>query len=95
VGGSLVILYERLPCSRIGQKVRQHILATVLENRSSPAMAHYEMWIYNNNTIMSSFYANTKVRYTNYLPTPIAYNINMVDRSHVVIPPSSSHVNMW
>jgi hypothetical protein len=45
----------------------QHILATPLGNRSSPAMAHYGMEIYNNN-IMPSIYTNSEVRYTNYLP---------------------------
>jgi hypothetical protein len=58
-------------------------------------MAHYGMEIYNNNnTIMPSIYINPKVRYANYLPTPQAYNANVVDRSHVVKSASSSHVNM-
>jgi hypothetical protein len=63
-------------------------------NRSSPAMAHYGMEIYNNNTIMPSIYINPEVRYANYLPTPQAYNINVVDRSQAAMPMSSSHVNM-
>jgi hypothetical protein len=46
--------------------VWQHILVTLLENRSSPAMAHYGMKIYNNN-IMPSIYTNPEVRYMNYL----------------------------
>jgi hypothetical protein len=57
-------------------------------------MTHYGMGIYNDNTIVPSIYANPEVRYTNYLPTPQAYNINVVYRSHVVMPVSSSHVNM-
>jgi hypothetical protein len=57
-------------------------------------MAHYGMEIYNNNTFMSSIYINLEVRYTNYLSTPQAYNTNVVDRSHVAMPMSSSHVNM-
>jgi hypothetical protein len=44
----------------------QHILVTPLRNRSSPAMAHYGMKIYNNN-IIPSIYTNPEVRYTNYL----------------------------
>jgi hypothetical protein len=40
---------------------------TPLGNRSSPAMTHYGMKIYNNNIIMSSIYTNPEVRYTNYL----------------------------
>jgi hypothetical protein len=52
------------------------------------------MEIYNNNTIMSSIYANAEVQYANYLPTPQAYNTNMVDRSHVAMAASSSHVIM-
>jgi hypothetical protein len=47
--------------------VWQHILATPLGNRSSPAMAHYGMEIYNKN-IMPSIYTNPVVRYMNYLP---------------------------
>jgi hypothetical protein len=43
---------------------------------------------------MPSFYTNPEVRYTNYLPTPQVYNINVVDRSYVVVLVSSSHVNM-
>jgi hypothetical protein len=57
-------------------------------------MGHYGMGIYNESTIMPSIYANSKVQYINYLPTHQAYNINVIDRSHVVMPPSSSHVNM-
>jgi hypothetical protein len=45
----------------------EHILATPLGNRSSPAMTHYGMEIYNNNIIMPSIYTNPEVRYTNYL----------------------------
>jgi hypothetical protein len=63
-------------------------------NRSSSAMAHYVMGIYRDNTIVSSIYTNSEVRYTNYLPTPQPYNTNVVDRFHVVIPMSSSHVNI-
>jgi hypothetical protein len=74
--------------------VCKHILTTLLENRSSLTMAHYGMGIYNNNTIMPSIYTNPEVRYINYLPTPQAYNTNMVDRSHVIMPVSSSHINM-
>jgi hypothetical protein len=74
--------------------VCQHILATPLGNQSSPTMAHYGIGIYNNNAIISSFYANPEVQYINYLPTPQAYNTNVVDRSHVAIHVSSSHVNM-
>jgi hypothetical protein len=81
-------------CSRFDRKVWQYILATPLGNRSSPTMAHYGMGIYNNNIIMPSFYANLEVRCTNYLPTPQVYNTNVVDRSHVAMPVSSSHVNM-
>jgi hypothetical protein len=66
---------------------------TLLGNRSSSAMAHYGMEIYNNNAIMPSFYTNPEVRYTNYLSTPQAYNTNVVNRSHVAIPVSSSHAN--
>jgi hypothetical protein len=80
--------------SCINRKVREHILVTPLGNRSSPAMAHYGMGIYDNNTIMPSIYANPEVRYTNYFPTSHAYNTNVVDRSHVTMPASSSHVNM-
>jgi hypothetical protein len=57
-------------------------------------MAHYGIEIYNNNTIMPSIYDNIDVRYENYLPTPQAYNTNVIDRSHVVMLASSSHVNM-
>jgi hypothetical protein len=57
-------------------------------------MAHYGMGIYNNSVIMPSFYANPEVRYANYLPTPQAYNTNVVDRSHFAMLVSSSHVNM-
>jgi hypothetical protein len=92
--GSLVILSEVLLCSRFDRKVHQDILATPLGNRSSPAMTHYGMGIYNNDTIMPSFHTNPKVRYANYLPTARAYDINVVDRSHVVMPVSCSHVNM-
>jgi hypothetical protein len=67
---------------------------TPMENRSSPAMTHYGMRIYNNNAIMPSFYANLEVRYANYLPTPQVYNNNVVDRSHVAMSVSYSHVNM-
>jgi hypothetical protein len=88
-------LSEGLSCSRFDQKVCQHILATLLGNRSSPAIAHFGIGIYNNNTIMSSFYANLEVRYMNYLPTPQAYNTIVVDRSHVAMPVSSSHVSMY
>jgi hypothetical protein len=91
---SLIILSKLLLCSRFDQKVHQHILATLLGNRSSPAMAHYGMEIYNNNTIMPSIYINPEVGYANYLPTHQAYNINAVDRSHVAMPVSSSHINM-
>jgi hypothetical protein len=69
-------------------------LATPLGNQSSPTVAHYGMEIYNDTTIMPSIYANLEVRYANYLPTPQAYNTNSVDRSHVAIPLSSSHVNV-
>jgi hypothetical protein len=72
----------------------QYILVTPLGNQSSPAMTHYGMGIYNNNDIMPSFYANPEVRYTNYLSTAQPYNTNVVDRSHIVISMSSSHVNM-
>jgi hypothetical protein len=81
-------------CSHLDRKVRQHILATPLGTRSSPVMAHYRMGIYNNNAIMPSFYTNLEVRYTNYLSTPQAYNTNVLDRSHVDMLVSSSHVNM-
>jgi hypothetical protein len=74
--------------------VWQHILSTLLGNQSSLAMAHYGMEIYNDNTIMTSIYANPEVQYTNYLPTSQAYNTNIVDRSYVVMPASSSHINM-
>jgi hypothetical protein len=57
-------------------------------------MAHYGIEIYNNNTIIPSIYPNPEVRYTNYLLTPQAYNTNVVDRSHVAMPSSSSHVNV-
>jgi hypothetical protein len=92
--GSLVILSKVLMCSRFDRKVCQNILATRLGNRSSPTMGHYGIGIYNNNAIMSSFYANLEVQYANYLPTPQMYNTIVVDRSHVVLPVSSSHVNM-
>jgi hypothetical protein len=92
--GSLVTLSEVLPCSRFDQKVRQHILVIPLGTRSSLAMAHYGMEIYNNNAIMPSFYINPEVRYANYLSTPQAYNTNVVDRCHVVMHVSSNHVNM-
>jgi hypothetical protein len=92
--GSLVNLSEVLLCSRLDQKVRQHILMTLLGNRSSPTMAHYGMEIYNNNTIMTSIYVNPEVRYINYLFIPQTYNTNMVDRSNVGMRASSSHVNM-
>jgi hypothetical protein len=92
--GSLVILSKVVLCSRFDRKVHQHILTTPLGNRSSPAMAHYGMGIYNNNAIMPSFYTNPEVWYTNYLSTPEAYNTNVVHRSHVAMPVSSSHVNM-
>jgi hypothetical protein len=68
---------------------------TLLRNRSSPAMTHYGMGIYNDNTIISSIYANQEVRYTNYMPTPQAYNINVVDRSHIVTSVSSIYVNIY
>jgi hypothetical protein len=92
--GLLVTLSKGFPCLHSDRKVRQHILATLLGNRSSPTMAHYEMGIYNNNTIMPSFYDNPEVRYANYLSTTQAYNTNIVDKSHVAMPMSSSHVNM-
>jgi hypothetical protein len=57
-------------------------------------MAYYWMGIYNNNAIMPSFYDNSELRCANYLPTPQAYNTNVVDRSHVAMHMSSSHVNM-
>jgi hypothetical protein len=50
----------------------QHILATPLETRSSPAMAHYGMEIYN--SIMPSIYTNTEVRYLNYLPVSNSFD---------------------
>jgi hypothetical protein len=81
-------------CSIFDRKLRQHILMTPLENRSSPVITHYGMRIYNNNAIMPSFYANPEVRYANYLSTPQAYNNNVVDRSHVAMPMSYNHVNM-
>jgi hypothetical protein len=37
---------------------------------------------------------NPEVRYVNYLPTPEAYNTNVVDSSHVAMLVSSSRVNM-
>jgi hypothetical protein len=40
-------------------------------------------------------YFNSEVRYSNYLPTPQVYNTNVVDKSHVVMHDSSSHVNMY
>jgi hypothetical protein len=89
----VIILSEVLLCSCFDRKVRQHILMTPLGNRSSPAMAHYGMWIYNDNIIMPSIYANPEVQY-DFFSTPQAYNTNVVDRSHVAIPMSSSHVNM-
>jgi hypothetical protein len=92
--GSLVILSKVLSCSRFDRKVRQHILTTPLGNRSSLAMAHYGMEIYNNNTIIPSIYDNAEVQYANYLPTPQSYNTNVVDRSHVAMHVSSSHINM-
>jgi hypothetical protein len=52
------------------------------------------MGIYNNNTIVPSFYANPEVRYANHLSTAQAYNTNVVDRSYVAMSVSSSHVNM-
>jgi hypothetical protein len=45
----------------------EYIFVTPLGNRSSPAMAHYGMEIYSNNS-MPSIYTNPKVWYTNYLP---------------------------
>jgi hypothetical protein len=78
--GSLVTLSKVLLCLGFDRKVRQHILATPLRNRSSPAMAHYRMEIYNGTTIMPSIYANPEVRYANYLPTPQVYNTNLIDR---------------
>jgi hypothetical protein len=57
-------------------------------------MAHYGMEIYNDTTIMPSIYANPEVQYANYLPTPQTYNTNLVDRFHVAMPSSSSHVNV-
>jgi hypothetical protein len=92
--GSLVIFSEVLMSSCFDRKVHQHILVTPLGNRSSPAVAHYAMESYNNNTIMPSIYAKPEVWYINYLPTPQAYNTNVVDKSHVVMHASSSHVNM-
>jgi hypothetical protein len=92
--GSLVILSKVLLCSHFDRKVRQHILMTPMGNRSSPTMAHYGVGIYNNNAIMTSFYDNSEVRYTNYFPTPQVYNTNVVDGSHIVMHMSSSHVNM-
>jgi hypothetical protein len=71
----------------------QHILATLLGNQSFSAMVHYSMGIYNNNTILPSFYANPEVRYANYLPTPQTYKTNVVDGSHVVMPMSSSRMH--
>jgi hypothetical protein len=50
--------------------------------------------MYNNNTIMSSIYTKSDVRYTNYLPTHQVYNTNVLDRSQVVMSAPSSHVNM-
>jgi hypothetical protein len=47
--------------------VANTFLVTPLGNRSSPAMAHYGMEIYNENIIMPSIYTNPEVRYTNYL----------------------------
>jgi hypothetical protein len=58
-------------------------------------MAHYGMGIYNDNTIMSSIYANQEVRYANYMPTPQTYNTNVVDRSHIVIHVLSIYVNIY
>jgi hypothetical protein len=92
--GSLGTLSEVHPCSHFDRKVHQHILVTPLGNRSSPAMAHYGMGTYNNNTIVTSIYANQKVWYANYLPTHQAYNTNVVVRSHVVMRVSSSLVNI-
>jgi hypothetical protein len=72
----------------------QHILVTPLRNRSSPSMTHYGIRVYNNNAIMPSFYVNLEVRYANYLSTPQAYNTNVVNRSHVAMHVSFTHVNM-
>jgi hypothetical protein len=88
--GSLVTLFEVLLCSRFDRKVRQYILATPLGNRSSPTMTHYGMKIYNDNTIMPSIYVIMPSIYA-----PQAYNTNVVDRSHVVMPASSSHINVY
>jgi hypothetical protein len=82
------------------ESVRTHFGDSVGESIFS---GHDSLWdggggrggvFYNDNTIMSSIYANPEVRYTNYLHTPQAYNNNVVDRSHVVMLTSSSHVNM-
>jgi hypothetical protein len=43
---------------------------------------------------MSSIYANSGVRYVNYLSNPQAHNTNVVDRSHVAMHASSCHVNV-
>jgi hypothetical protein len=92
--GSLVTLFEVLLCLHFDRKMCQHILVTPLGNRSSPGMTHYGLEIFNDSTIMPSIYANPEVRYANYLPTPQAYKTNVVDRSHVVMPASSSHINV-
>jgi hypothetical protein len=43
--GSLGTLFEVLLCSWFDRKVRQHILMTLLGNRSSPTMSYYGMGI--------------------------------------------------
>jgi hypothetical protein len=58
-------------------------------------MDYYGMGIYNNNTIISSIYTNSDIWYGNYLPTLQVYNTNVVDRSHLVMLVSSSHVNIY
>jgi hypothetical protein len=83
---SLGTLSEVLLCSCFDWKVHQHILTAPLGNRSSPAMAHYGMRIYNNNAIISFFYSNSEVQYVNYLSTLQVYNINVVDRPRVAMP---------
>jgi hypothetical protein len=40
-----------------------------------------------------SYHPSTST-HANYLPTPEVYNTNVVNRSHIVMPTSSSHVNM-
>jgi hypothetical protein len=80
--GSLVILSEGFLCLRIDRKVCEHILVTPLGNRSSPAI-DYDVPL-----------CQLRVWYINYLSAPQTYNPNVVDRSHVVISVSSSHVNM-